>query len=42
MIELKVKMDKSTIIVENFSDLSETDRTKQKIYKDIEDLKNTI
>lgn len=43
MIELKIKMDKSTIIVENLNTaLSETDRTRQKIYKDIKDLKNTV
>lgn len=43
MIELKVKMDKSTITVENLNTaLSETDRTRQKIYKDIKDLKNPV
>lgn len=43
MIELKVKMGESTIIVENLNTaLSETDRTRQKIYKDIKDLKNPV
>ena len=43
MIELKVKIDKSAIIVENLNTPhSGTDRTRQKIYKDIEDLKNAI